>query len=134
MRAPLAAGLVLLMAGGSISLRLGIPIGVLYAASQLASTTQPSMGLYFGTGLAIAVLMFLTAQVLQRLDAAYARLTGAHRDEIYRPGWLRSMRGERTSRRGSTILDVVMIVSVGLALLALAVWFFAFAGSSLPGP
>src|SRR5205085_10585843 len=106
------------------------PIGGLCPASRLAAASQPSMGLCTGAGLAIAVLMFLAAQVLQRLDAAYARLTGAHRGEIYRPGWLRSMRAERTSRRGSTILDVVMIISVGLALLALAVWFFAFAGSS----
>jgi hypothetical protein len=30
------------------------------------------------------------------------------------------------------VLDVVMVVSVGLALLAMAVWFFFFAGSSLP--
>ena len=27
----------------------------------------------------------------------------------------------------------VMIVSVGLAIVVFAVWFFAFAGSSLPG-
>jgi hypothetical protein len=31
------------------------------------------------------------------------------------------------------VLDSVMIVSVGVALLIAAVWFFGFAGSSLPG-
>jgi hypothetical protein len=31
------------------------------------------------------------------------------------------------------VLDTEMIVSVGAALVAFGVWFFAFAGSSLPG-
>ena len=30
------------------------------------------------------------------------------------------------------ILDKVMIVSVAIAVVAFAVWFFGFAGSSLP--
>ncbi len=42
------------------------------------------------------------------------------------------MRGERSSPRPATVLDVVMVSSVLVALLAIAVWFFAFAGSSLP--
>ena len=42
------------------------------------------------------------------------------------------MRGERTSTRRGGVLDKVMIVSVGVALVAFAVWFFGFAGSSLP--
>jgi len=40
---------------------------------------------------------------------------------------------ERERRRRRSVLDTVMIVSVGTALIAFAVWFFAFAGSSLPG-
>jgi hypothetical protein len=31
------------------------------------------------------------------------------------------------------VLDVVMIWSVSIALFGFAVWFFGFAGSSLPG-
>jgi hypothetical protein len=31
------------------------------------------------------------------------------------------------------VLDSVMIISVGVALLLFGIWFFAFAGSSLPG-
>ena len=42
------------------------------------------------------------------------------------------MRAERTSTHRGGVLDKVMIVSVGLALLAFAIWFFGFAGSSLP--
>jgi hypothetical protein len=43
------------------------------------------------------------------------------------------MRGERTVNRRGGVLDRVMIISVGVAALAFAVWFFGFAGSSLPG-
>ena len=45
---------------------------------------------------------------------------------------MRSMRDGRDSGRGTTVLDVVMVWSVALALLCFGVWFFAFAGSSLP--
>jgi hypothetical protein len=44
------------------------------------------------------------------------------------------MRGERTPTRRGGVLDKVMIVSVGLALVAFTIWFFGFAGSSLPSP
>ena len=43
------------------------------------------------------------------------------------------MRGERDRKRRRSMLDAVMMISVGVALVAAAVWFFAFAGSSLPG-
>jgi hypothetical protein len=42
------------------------------------------------------------------------------------------MRAERTPSAHGGVLDKVMIVSVALAVVAFAVWFFAFAGSSLP--
>jgi len=47
--------------------------------------------------------------------------------------WMKSMRGERERKRRRSVLDSVMIVSVGVALLLFGIWFFAFAGSSLPG-
>jgi len=59
-------------------------------------------------------------------------VTGAEVD-AYRPGWTRSMRGERKVDRRGGVLDRVMIISVALAGVAFAVWFFGFAGSSLPG-
>jgi hypothetical protein len=49
-----------------------------------------------------------------------------------RSSWMKSMRGERDSGRPRSVLDVVMVWSVALALLCFGVWFFAFAGSSLP--
>ena len=42
------------------------------------------------------------------------------------------MRGERNSARRLTVLEMTMVVSVSIALLGFAIWFFGFAGSSLP--
>ena len=132
-RAPVALALVLLMGAGSVVLWIGIPVGVIWGASQIVATQQqPGMGIYAAMAVVIPTLMWLCLRLLRRLDLVYARVTGAERDEIYRPGWTRSMRGERTSNRRTTILDVVMAVSVGLAILALLAWFALFAGSPLP--
>jgi hypothetical protein len=125
--------LILLMAVGSILLWLGIPVGLVYLASRLSSSSQPSLGLYAGLAIAIPGLMIVTARGLGRLDATYARVTGADRDTRYRGAWTRSMRGERGSTRKRTVLDTVMVVSVSLALVAFGVWFFAFAHANGPG-
>ena len=44
--------------------------------------------------------------------------------------WQRSLGDSRSVRL--TVLDRIMIASVLAAMIAMAVWFFAFAGSSLP--
>ena len=55
-------------------------------------------------------------------------------EERRQAAWLRSMRGERQHQhKGWKVLDVVMMWSVGTALFCMAIWFFFFAGSSLPG-
>ena len=42
------------------------------------------------------------------------------------------MRGEDDSRPPRSVLDVVMVISVSIALVIFGIWFFVFAGSSLP--
>ena len=76
--------------------------------------------------------MAIVGKGLGTLDRLHGRLTGRLDPNPRRASWLRSMRGERTSTRRSGVLDQVMLVSVGLALVLFAVWFFGFAGSSLP--
>ena len=44
------------------------------------------------------------------------------------------MRGERSVARRTTVLEFVMMCSVSSALLLFGIWFFFFAGSSLPNP
>ena len=130
--APAAAFLILLMAVGSVILWLGIPIGWLYLASQMVNTSQPTLGPYILILFGIPITMFLFGKALFTLDRVFERVTGREAITEFRPPWLRSMRGERTVSRRMTVLEGVMIVSVSLALLCFGLWFFIFAGSSLP--
>jgi hypothetical protein len=124
--------LVALMAVGSVVMWLGVPLGLVYLASKLADTPNPSMGPYLLIILGLPIGMALVGKGLGWLNRLHIRLTGAEVDE-YRPGWTRSLRGERVVNRRGGVLDRVMIVSVAVAAVAFAVWFFGFAGSSLPG-
>ena len=129
---PAAIGLVALMAIGSVVMWIGVPLGLIYAASKLADTPSPSMGPYLVVFIGLPIGMAVIGKALGALNRAHIRLTGAETD-AYRPGWTRSMRGERSSTRKRGVLDTVMIVSVGFALALFGIWFFGFAGSSLPG-
>ena len=129
---PAAIALVALMAVGSVVMWLGVPLALVYVASKLADTPDPSMGPYLLIIIGLPIGMAVVGKGLGWLNRQHIRLTGTEVDE-YRPGWTRSMRGERNVERRGGVLDRVMIVSVGVAALLFAVWFFGFAGSSLPG-
>lgn len=131
----IAQGLLIgLMALGSVFLWIGIPVGWLILASHLTDSSAPSLGPYVLIIFAIPVSMVIVARILRRLDGVYTRVSGGPIDEgPVRSPWLKSMRGERDSTRRLTVLDTVMIWSVSVALVAFGIWFFAFAGSSLPG-
>ena len=128
---PASVGLVVLMAVGSVVMWLGVPLGLLYAASKLADTPKPSMWPYLFVLVGLPIGMAVVGRALGWLNRVHIRVTGATTDQ-YRPGWTRSMRGERAVDRRNGVLDRVMIVSVTVAALAFAVWFFGFAGSSMP--
>jgi hypothetical protein len=127
-----AALLIVLMAIGSILLWLGIPIGWLYLVSRLVSSSQPSMGPYVLVLVGIPLSMVVVGKLLSKLNRVYGDVTNTTPNVRVRNPWLKSMRGERDSDRPRTVLDVVMVWSVGLAILCFAIWFFLFAGSSLP--
>jgi hypothetical protein len=128
---PGAVMLVALMALGSVAMWIGVPLGLVYVASKLADTPNPSMGPYLVVILGLPIGMAVVGKGLGALNRAHIRLTGAEVDE-YRPGWTRSMRGERQVDRRGGVLDKVMIVSVEVAAVVFAIWFFGFAGSSMP--
>jgi hypothetical protein len=131
-RRVLGALLIALMAVGSVLLWLGIPVGWLYLASHVAGTSQPSMGPYLMVLVGIPATMIAMGKVLAALDRTYARVTGATPPARVPPPWQRSLRGDRRPARARSVLDVVMVCSVALAVVCFAVWFFLFAGSSLP--
>ena len=130
---PPAVFLVLLMGAGSIVMWLGVPLALIYAAAQLADSSTPSLGPYLLVFIGLPVGMAVMGKLLGWLDRLHAQWTRSADDRPQQAPWMRSLRGERGSTRKRGVLDTVMIVSVGLALVAFGVWFFGFAGSSLPG-
>ena len=125
--------LIALMALGSVFMWLGLPALLVYLASRVADSPNPSMGPYLLIIIGLPVGMIAVGKLLGTLDRYHGRITGLDHGRPEQSTWLKSMRGERERRRRRSVLDTVMIVSVGTALIAFAVWFFAFAGSSLPG-
>jgi hypothetical protein len=125
--------LILLMIAGSLILWIGIPVGWIVLASHLTNSSAPTLGPYVLLIIGIPVSMFLFGRFLYRLNALYGDVTGTTPHVQVRSAWLKSMRAERGNTRPRTVLDVVMIASVGVALVAFLIWFFFFAGSSLPG-
>jgi hypothetical protein len=130
---PIAFALILLMAVGSVFLWIGIPIGWIYIVSLMVNSSQPSLGPYVLLIFAIPITMAIVGKLLFGLDHVYARVTGQDSEVRFRAPWLKSMRGERNAARRLTVLEMTMIISVSIALVGFAIWFFGFAGSSLPG-
>jgi hypothetical protein len=115
-----AAGVfvLLVMLGACIFFWVGIPIGGLYLLGRVldSPTTHFVAGLI---GVPVAMVAF--APVLFWLNGLYLRVTGVLArleadDEEY--GW---------SSRVSGPLEPMLFLSLAIALVALAVWFFAFA-------
>jgi hypothetical protein len=126
--------LVLIMAAGSIVMWIGLPLGLIWLASSLTDSSQPSMGPYLLILIGLPIGMFAIGKALGTLDRAHGRITGRIDDGPQRAAWLQSMRDERgTNRKQRSVLDTVMIVSVILAIVVGGIWFLAFAGSPLPG-
>jgi hypothetical protein len=129
---PAAIFLVVLMAIGSVALWLVIPVAWIYGISHTVKSTQPTLGPYVLILIAVPASMFIVGKLLYRLNGVYERITGQASEVRVQLPWHRSMRGERDAGRRTTVLELVMMISVSVALVAFGIWFFFFAGSSLP--
>jgi hypothetical protein len=120
------------MAAGSVALWTLVPAGVLWLASRMTTTAgTPSAGILLAIAVAIPTAMVLSARALVRLERVHTRITGAAARTPLVPGWRRSL-SDSSALGPSSVLEKMMVASVLLAVIALATWFFAFAGSSLP--
>jgi hypothetical protein len=128
-----AAIIVLLMAVAAMMLWIGIPLAWLWIGSMLVDSSQPSMGPYMVVVLGIIASVVIDAVFISRLNRKYEALTGSRGNIRVQLPWMKSMRGERERPREASVLDVIMVGTVALAALAAGIWFFLFAGSSLPG-
>ena len=104
-----------------------------YSQSEGSRSAWRTLGPYLLVIAGIPITMVVWGKLLFKLDSVYSSLTGQKSEVQFRAPWLKSMRGERDSGRRLTVLELTMVISVSLALFAFGVWFFLFAGSSLPG-
>jgi hypothetical protein len=126
-------GLILLMALGSVLLWIGSPIFWLWLASQMQKDSQAAgFGPYMVVLAGIAVTAVVLAKLLSRLNRIYGVVDGQTEPVRVRMPWHRGLRSEDEGRAPRTVLDVVMVVSVAIGFVAMGIWFFFFAGSSLP--
>ena len=91
------------------------------------------MGPYLVVIIGLPLGMMIVGKALGALDRYHGRLTGLDDGTPQQAAWMKSMRGDRDRKRRRSVLDSVMVISVGVALVLAAIWFFGFAGSSLPG-
>jgi hypothetical protein len=128
-----AAGFVFLaMLLAAFSLWTAIPLSWVYIASKLSETQFPSGGPYAIVAVGIVASILFVAWLIGRLNNLYIRITGTNRLEPIRPTWLKSMRDTAPMRNSVTVVEAVLMGSVMLAMLALTLWFFLWAGSPIP--
>jgi hypothetical protein len=130
-------GLVIATALVTINIWTGGPLFAVWVGSQVqGGTGSPSMAAVFTVVLVLAALVVVLAWVLTWLNAKYDEITGRPPAARQTSPWLRSMRDERESdvrrKYGISAVERVVVITVVAAVLAFEIWFFFFAGSSLP--
>jgi MFS family permease len=124
--------LVLVMAAGSVVMWLVSPIVWLWIASRMTSSSQPSLGPYALVLVGMVITAVIIGKFLGVVNRTHMRVTGRLTDKRDHASWNRSMRGDRRATNDRGVLEQVMLISVGCAIVLFGIWFFAFAGSSLP--
>ena len=125
-------GLVALMVLGGLMLWFGNPVVWLWIGSQMSENQSASMGPYAVVALGIVASTILVSWLLMLIHRRYQQVSGYTPTVRVRLPWMRSLRGEEDSRPEVTVLDVVVVTTALLGILAAVVWFFALAGSPLP--
>jgi hypothetical protein len=104
---------VLIMLIGSLVMWIGAPLLWLWLGSQIQGATS-SLGTSIGAAFIGAVVtIVLVAAVLSKLS------------DVYRA----NRRARGLDDPGHFVLEIVLVISAGLALLAFVIWFFFLAGA-----
>jgi hypothetical protein len=121
--------LLVAMAVGSLALWVAVPLGWIWLASRVTSTNH---FVFLATLACCPVTMVAVLRGLASLHEIYAGL-GSRPKAHGRlpPAWRRSLRDESHPQRDRTILDVFLVVSAVIAVVALNIWFFLFSASPL---
>jgi hypothetical protein len=130
-------GLVAASALCSINLWTGAPLFAVWVGSKVqGNLNNLSMTAVFSVIVVLAAMVFLLAFALTWINAKYDEISGRPAAARHTSPWLRSMRDERedeTRRKyGISPVERTVVICVVAGVLAFEVWFFFFAGSSLP--
>ena len=130
---------VALVAGtavATINLWTGAPLLAVWVGSQVQSGRILSMWGVVTVVAVLSVLAFLLGLALTWMGTTYDKLSGRPVLAARTSPWHRMLRGDRVedvrSRYGVSAPEKAVAACVVLAVLVFEVWFFFFAGSSLP--
>jgi hypothetical protein len=129
-------GLVIATTLAATNVWTGAPLLALWVGSQVQPGRLLSMRGVVTVVAVLALLTFLLGWVLTWLSAKYDRLTGRPPVAGQTSPWHRAMRGDRVEdirvRYGVSAPEKAVAACVVAGVLAFEIWFFFFAGSSLP--
>ena len=113
---------------GVLVLGIGVPLLWVFIASKLSDTflKLPLLPLFVMV-LGLFVSYMLLATVVARFDKERAAMGPA------RMSWNRSLSAERNPESKTTQWERVFITTALVMTFLFEIWFFVFAGSSLPG-
>jgi hypothetical protein len=124
-------GLVLSIFAGSLALWLAVPLGCLWFLSRV---TKDALATGFGAVFLCPLAMLGGGILLAKLHGVYLWASGAHPAQRA-PAWRQSLSGDRRSRQPRSVLEVSLIVSLVIAIVAITIWFLFAARNPLPmGP
>jgi hypothetical protein len=120
----------------AINIWTGAPLLALWVGSQVVGDNGLSMGAVAVVVVVLTASVLALATALTGLSAKYDQITGRPAAARRTSPWLRSMRGEREEiakkRQGISAIERLVVITVVACTLTFEVWFFFFAGSSLP--
>jgi hypothetical protein len=127
------ASLAVTIVAGSLFTWLAIPLFWIWVAAQF---TEEHPLVYMVALAACPATMAIWGFMLYRLNAMYVALGPPEErtQPAARSAWLKSVSGERGRRRPTSLIDTSMAVSVVIAVVVMAVWFFSVAESYVPFP
>ena len=121
----------------AINLWTGAPLFAVWVGSKVqGNLNNISMTALFSVIVVLAALVFGLGWLLSWINVKYDEITGRPASARQTSPWLRSMRDEREQdvqrKYGISGIERVVVIVAVAGCLAFEVWFFFFAGSSLP--
>jgi len=128
-------GLLAAMSILSLNVFTGSPLAALWIGSRVQGEGGASLGAIGAVAASMAAISAGLVVALGAVGRSYDRLTGRQPTVRKHTPWLRSMSGERPQEIGGrgdlSALDVVLIASLVIAVLAFEIWFFFFSTSPI---